>query len=351
MSQSATSTSLNPTHPIHATRALREERASIRNFLLIWAGQFVSRIGTAMTRFALVIWAYEQTGAATALALLGFFAFLPAILVNPVAGVWVDRLDRHTLMILADVGAGLMTLTLLVVHLGSGLLLWHLYLTALVAGAFEAFQGPAYSAATTLLIPKSHYGRAAGLRYVAENGSYVIAPFLAGVLLLSIQLPGVMLVDLFTVGIALVTLLVARVPAAPITPHAASQHASFWQEMQVGTRYVWRFPGLLGLTLIFMGLNFIAALTYYSTLPALILARSGGDTLALAGVQGALGAAGVVGGAADQRVGRAAAQDPRHLGRLCTLLCLRRSSDGRRTHAAPVGCLRFKGASLPPRTC
>ena len=301
MSQSTSSIVLDPAPHHHPPRARPDERAGIRMFLIIWAGQFISRIGTAMTRFALLIWAYEQTGAATTLALLGFFAFLPAILVNPFAGVWVDRLNRRKVMILADVGAGMMTIILLVLHLSSGLQLWHLYLMALLAGAFEAFQGPAYSAATTLLMPKSHYGRAAGLRFVAENGSYVIAPFLAGLLLLWIRLGGVMLVDLFTVVVALVTLRIVRIPdvraeatqSSTLLPKAAQ--LSFWHEMQVGMRYLWSYPGLLGLTLIFMGVNFIAALTYFSTLPAMILARSGGDTVALASVQGALGAAGVVG--------------------------------------------------------
>jgi hypothetical protein len=55
-------------------------------------------------------------------------------------------------------------------------------------------------------------------------------------------------------------------------------------------------PGLVGLALIFAGINFFAAFTYYSILPALILARSGGSRMALASVQGMLGGAGVAGG-------------------------------------------------------
>ena len=52
----------------------------MKTFLIIWLGQFVSRIGTALTRFALLIWLYQQTQSALSVALLGFFAFLPAIL-------------------------------------------------------------------------------------------------------------------------------------------------------------------------------------------------------------------------------------------------------------------------------
>ena len=63
-------------------------------FSIVWVGQFVSMLGTSMTNFALTIWAWELTGEATALALVGFFFVAPYILVSPVAGALVDRSNR-----------------------------------------------------------------------------------------------------------------------------------------------------------------------------------------------------------------------------------------------------------------
>ena len=60
-------------------------------FSVVWVGQFVSMIGTGMTRFALTIWAWQVTGQATALALVGFFSFAPIVLLSPLAGALVDR--------------------------------------------------------------------------------------------------------------------------------------------------------------------------------------------------------------------------------------------------------------------
>lgn len=262
----------------------------MKTFMTIWFGQFVSRIGTALTRFALLIWAYQQTDSALAVALLGFFSFLPAILISPMAGVWVDRLDRRRVMILADCAAGLTTLALLLLHMGGALQVWHLYAVVFLAGTFEAFQSPAYMAATTLLLPKHEYARASGLRSLAENGAMMLSPVLAGLLLLWLGIAGVMLVDLITFLIALGTLLIVRIP-----PLVETTQSNFWQEMRVGFRYIWDRPGLAGLTFAFTGMNFFAAITYFSTLPAMILARSGNDELALAWVQSALGSAGVAG--------------------------------------------------------
>jgi len=265
----------------------------VRTFLTIWLGQFVSRVGTAMTRFALLIWAYEQTGAATTVALLGFFGFLPYVLLSPVAGVWVDRLDRRKVMLLADLGSGIVTTALLGLYFSGGLAIWHLYAAAVITSALDAFQGPAYSAASTLLLPKELYGRASGLRSMADDGARILAPFLAGLLIVWIGVSGVLVVDVVTFLVAALTLLIVRVPALR---EPQKEEAHFWGEMRVGFDFIRRRPGLLGLTLHFTVVNFFAALTYFGILPAMILARTGGDEVALGLVQGALGAAGLIGG-------------------------------------------------------
>ena len=191
---------------------------SMQIFLIVWAGQFVSLLGSRMTRFALIIWAYQQTGDATTLALLGFFSYLPIVLVSPIAGVWVDRLDRRLVMILADSGSALSTAGLLILYATGNLQIWHLYLAEGLSGFFDAFQSPAYIAASSLLVPKAHYGRASGLRSLATNGADVIAPAFAGLLLGLIGIQGVMVLDVITFFAALGTLLVVRFPPPPRHP-------------------------------------------------------------------------------------------------------------------------------------
>src|SRR5688572_17173198 len=78
------------------------KNAGMRSFLIFWFGQFVSLLGTNMSRFALTIWAWELTGQATALALVAVFSFAPAVLVSPIAGAMVDRLPRKLMMMLSD---------------------------------------------------------------------------------------------------------------------------------------------------------------------------------------------------------------------------------------------------------
>jgi len=271
-------------------------RDGLGSFLVIWSGQLVSQTGTAMTAFALLVWVYRETGRATDVALLGAAWFTPFIIVSPFAGVWVDRLDRRRVMLWADVAAALATAGLLILYSAGALRIWHLYAAEAVAGVGHAFQLPAFTAATTLLVPSRHYARASGLRQMSTLGADGVAPFAAGAALVWVGLAGVMVIDLATFLVALVTLLAVRVPAPPPAGRSKDGRPLFLTELASGARYLLASPGLFGLTVIFTVINLAAALTYYAILPPMVLARSGKDALALASVQTANGIAGAVGG-------------------------------------------------------
>ena len=89
----------------------------MRTFLVVWCSRLLSQIGTAMSTFALLVWMYERTGRATSVALLGFFWFVPVIVLSPLAGVWVDRYDRRRIMLLVDTGAAVMAGGVLALYL------------------------------------------------------------------------------------------------------------------------------------------------------------------------------------------------------------------------------------------
>ena len=273
----------------------------MRSFLVIWGGQVVSMIGTSMTRFALLVWAWEATGRATALSLLLFFQIGATVVASPLAGALVDRWDRKRVMMLSDLGAGAATAALLALLLAGRLEVGALFAAAVVAGAFEAFQFPAYSAAVTLLMPGRHYARASGLVSLAQSGSLVLGPPLAGVLLPFVGYAWVLVIDLGTVAVALLALAWVDVPR-PAPPAAGDEDdgaadAGLVAQMLYGFRYIARRRGLLGLqTLLAVG-NFLLVFGVVLRAP-LVLGRTGGDQLALGQVMAAAGLGGVLGGLA-----------------------------------------------------
>jgi MFS family permease len=245
----------------------------MRTFLMIWFGQLVSTLGSGLTGFALGVWIYQETGSTTMFA-FNLLAFaLPNLLVSPFAGALVDRYDRRRMMILSDTGAGLSTLAVAVLYFSGSLEVWHIYILTALNSAFSAFQWPAYSAVTTLLVPKSQLGRAGGMVQIGEAISALASPAIAGVLFVTVGIQGVVMVDFATYLIAILTLLVVRVPRPPATEAGAEGRGSLLHEAAYGWRYIVARKGLLGLLIIFATTNFLTSL-WNPLLPPMILEMS-----------------------------------------------------------------------------
>ena len=78
----------------------------MRNFLLIWAGQMVSVVGSRLTSFALGIWVLQTTGSTTRFALIFVAMAIPVLLISAIAGALVDRWDRRRTMMACDAVCG-----------------------------------------------------------------------------------------------------------------------------------------------------------------------------------------------------------------------------------------------------
>lgn len=264
-------------------------------FTIVWIGQLVSLLGTSMTNFALTIWAFEQTGRATDLALIGFFFLVPLLIVSPMAGAIVDRHDRKLMMMVSDLASGIVTIIVLTLYVTGLLEVWHLYITAAISGAFQAFQWPAYSAAISTMLRKEQYARANGMISLAESGSGIFAPVLAGALLSIFGLMAIFIIDIVTFVIAIGTLLLARIPQPQTTTAGVESKGSLWKESTYGFRYILARPSLLGLQLVFFCANFMHALGFTLFAP-MILARTGSNELILGSIQSAGAVGGVAGG-------------------------------------------------------
>ena len=265
-------------------------------FTWLWAGQFISIFGTALTRFAMTIWAYNRTGQVTTLALLGFFNSGAYVLFSPLAGVLVDRWPRKWVIVMADAATALVTATLLGLYASGRMQIWHLYVAGVLSNALGAFQEPAFRASVSVLVPKTQLTRANAMLSLADDGSRMFAPMLAGMLLLLIGVGGITVFDVAGCLMAAGLVLFNRVPQPQASAEGRAARGNWRRELTFGFRYIAGRPGLLGILVIFTLVNLFAALTYYGVLPAMILARSGDSEIALGTVQSVLGVGGVVGG-------------------------------------------------------
>jgi MFS transporter, DHA3 family, macrolide efflux protein len=269
--------------------------SGMAGFTVVWIGQLVSLLGTSMTNFALTIWAFQQTGRATDLALIGFFFMVPLLIVSPFAGAIVDRHNRKLMMMVSDLAAGAVTIVVLALLATDSLQVWHLYITAAVSGTFQTFQWPAYSAAITTMLPKKQYARANGMISLAESGAGIFAPVLAGAMLALFGLTAVLLLDILTFTFAIGSLLLVTIPNPQRTEAGAEAQGSIWKEAIYGFRYIFARRSLLGLQLLFFAANFLNTLGFTLFAP-MILARTGSNELIFGSVQSAGAVGGVAGG-------------------------------------------------------
>lgn len=231
----------------------------MRSFLVIWSGQLVSTIGSGLTSFALGVWIYQETHSTTLFAISLLAYALPNLLVSPFAGALVDRWDRRKVMILSDSGAGLCTLVIAVLLVTDHLELWSIFLLIAASAAFSTFQWPAYSAATSLLVPKEQLGRAGGMVQIGEAISQLIAPAMAGALVVTIGLQGVLIVDFATFMFAVLTLLLVVIPRPPASQAAPGKKSTLLQEAAFGWKYITARAGLFGLLMVFAVSNLVSS--------------------------------------------------------------------------------------------
>lgn len=237
-------------------------------FLTIWAGQLVSTLGSGLTGFGVGVWLYQETGSTTLFALNLLAFMLPNVLLSPIIGALVDRYNRRTVMMLSDTLAGLSSLTLGVLFFTGRLEVWHVYALTFCNAAATAFQWPAYSAATSQIVPKDKLDRASGMVQMGEALGHLISPAIAGALFYRAGLGALLLIDFATFLFAVVTLLLTRIPD-PERSEAGQQAATgnLLREGLYGWHYIMARPGLLGLLLYFAAWNLFWGIASVMILP------------------------------------------------------------------------------------
>ena len=263
-------------------------------FFSIWTGQTLSAFGTVVAQFALVWWITKLTGSATVLASVTAAALVPALLVSPFAGVFVDRHNRRLIMIVSDAFIALVSLWLAYLFWTGAMQLWHVYAAAIARALGSAFYGPACGASITLLVPKEQYGRIGGMDQTRSGVLEVIGPLLGALAIAWFPLHHVMLLDVGTAAFAIIPLLIFSIPQPKPESSTTGVRPSYWQDFAAGFLYVVRWRSLM----LFVGLVAVVNIMLFSSTsltPLLIYKAYGGEAGMLAWFQSGFGF-GIIGG-------------------------------------------------------
>jgi DHA3 family macrolide efflux protein-like MFS transporter len=265
-------------------------------FFTIWTGQAFSLVGSRLVQFALVWWLTETTGSATVLATATLVAILPGVILGPFAGTLVDRWNRRRVMIIADGFVALVTAWLAYLFWTDSMSVWHVYAAMLARSVGGAFHWPAMQASTSLMVPRVHLSRVAGLNQTMQGALNVVAPPLGAILLSLLPLHAIMGIDLGTAAVAIVSLLLVAIPQPEGTAEAgAGQKVSVWDDFRAGLRYVWGWPGLMAVLVLAMIINFVVN-PAFSLMPLLVTEHFGAGALQLGWLQSGWGIGMLLGG-------------------------------------------------------
>ena len=209
-----------------------------RNYRLFFGGQIVSLVGNWMTSVATSWLVYRLTGSAWMLGVIGFAGQIPAFLLAPFAGIMVDRVNKHRLLVITQTLAMIQSFALAALTLGGRATIGGLIVLNVVDGVITAFDMPLRQAFVVEMIEdKRDLGNAIALNSSMVNAARLIGPALGGAVIAMAGEGWCFLLDGASFIAVILALLAMRVPAVPPRPrHAGGALA----EMREGWVYVSR---------------------------------------------------------------------------------------------------------------
>ena len=202
-----------------------------RDFLTIAGGQTVSLIGSAAVQFSLIWWLASETASPIMMSIAGVFAFLPQLLLGPFAGVWIDRLNRKTVIIAADLFIGLVALVFAFFFLFGNPPYWSVCVVLGIRAVGNVFHSPAIQAAVPMLVPQQELVRANGWSQFMQSGAFLLGPVLGAAMYTALPLWIILLSDLVGALVASATVALVKIPDPE---RQIKQRPRFFAEMKEG---------------------------------------------------------------------------------------------------------------------
>lgn len=205
-----------------------------RDFRRLFVGLAVSELGYQFTVVATFIQVFEITGSAAAVGLTGLVG-LGALVVGTLAGgAFVDAFDRRKILIAAQLGFMVASATLLLGALAGRPPVAVVYAAIALISAISAIDSPTRSAMTPRLVGRDLLPSALALNQVVWNGTALLGPAIAGIVIAQVGLAWAYGIDLVTY----LAMLAAAISITPIPPERGDHVASGAAAVREGFAYL-----------------------------------------------------------------------------------------------------------------
>ena len=171
-----------PLAPTHLFRALRNP-----NYRLFFFGQAISLVGTWITRLACSWLVYRLTGSEFLLGLVAFLGQIPALVISPIAGVYIDRWNRHRVLVITQAVSMCQSAALAGLTLTGYITITDILILQALQGVVNAFDTPARQSFVVQMVEdRTDLPNAIALNSSLVNGSRMIGPAIGGLLIAAV---------------------------------------------------------------------------------------------------------------------------------------------------------------------
>jgi MFS family permease len=257
-------TSAAPNPPASASRGGVFRALAHRNYRLFFSGQSVSLIGTWITRVATSWLVYRLTGSVLLLGLVGFFGQVPTLILAPFAGVVVDRLNKHRILVVTQVLSMLQSFALAALAFSGIITVTHVLLLQAAQGIINAFDTPARQSYVVEMVGnRADLPNAIALNSSMVNLSRVVGPSIGGVIIAAVGEAWCFFIDGISYFAVILSLAAMRVAVRP----RRSKVGKISEELREGFQYVRSFPPVRS-ALLLLALVSVMGMPYTVLMPA-----------------------------------------------------------------------------------
>jgi MFS family permease len=184
-----------------------------RSFILVWIGQLISSMGSALTALAAAILVYRLTGSALSVGLMLVATSGPTVLIGLVAGVFVDRYNRKRIILVSDL---LRAVLIFLIPFLIPLSINWLYVIVALTSAITQFFDSAHASILPEVVPEKDLSAATSLMAVSSLGSTTIGFAVAGFIATSLDIDWAFYLDALSFVLSAALILFTHVPSMPV---------------------------------------------------------------------------------------------------------------------------------------
>lgn len=184
-----------------------------KDFLLLMLGKLVSLIGSEMQTFALSLYVLKITGSATIFASVLSITIIPRLVLGPIAGVFIDWIDRKKIIVFLDMLSGIIIgIHAVIFMINGGLSLPNIYVLVLALSFISLVFQPAISTIMPSIIKKENLIDGNGINSLVMNLGGLLAPILAGVLFGLYGLHAILIINSMSFILSAISEMFIKVP-------------------------------------------------------------------------------------------------------------------------------------------